>query len=85
MKSFKISIQVSNGGSWSKIDPVFHDVESRHEGIAVAYAISKQLGYITVRLVEVPDTLEALTPPKQREYVCNLSGVYILATRPLAK
>lgn len=71
----RISIQINIKNGWSNNAPAFHEVKSKDEACAIAYAMSHQFGNVVVRMVYIPDRLPiGLTPT---EYVSRLSGEYI--------
>lgn len=77
----KISIQIGNHKSWDETEPVLHEIEKMSEADVIAYAISKQFGRVTVRMVYLPDNYEQimkdLKSPSLSVYVCTISGAYI--------
>lgn len=81
LKTKIISIQISNGNGWDETEAVLHEIENANEASAIAYAISKQIGCVTVRMCYLSDnykqTMEDLKCKNLTEYVCRLSGAYI--------
>lgn len=70
----QISIQVNQGKSWDQTEPVLHEVNNTNEACAIAYAVSKHFGCVTVRMVYLPETgFEG----KLLDFVCRCSGSYI--------
>jgi hypothetical protein len=71
----KISIQVKQDKPWDQTAPVTHEVENTSEACAIAYAVSKHFGCVTVRMVYIQD--EHGYKGTLLDYVCRCSGSYI--------
>jgi len=72
------SIQVAQEDkTWEECPAVVHkNFQSRQEAVIVAYAISRQCGRATVRLVELPNPLPDMGDMTLTQYVCRCSGGY---------
>lgn len=57
---------------WDSVIPVVHEFDSEEGGIEAAYALSKQLGRVTVRVVRLTKTWDGTN-----SMIARMSGTYI--------